>query len=171
MPVTYDQLRLALIANEKSYMQEIGLPTNGPTDLEKVLPPTDPNPKGGMDFDITVGEARLLGLSPQSLGVDGQILLSSNINWTWGQDAIGTLEHEITEQAMGRISQLGVTNPDGNWTPLDLFRYSASQFEAQGLLYPRAAARLQGGWESGLFLIRRYQSAHAIPQPGRGQQL
>jgi hypothetical protein len=63
-------------------------------------------------------------------GIDDKIILSSHYSWTFGDDAVGVLEHEISEGAMGRASKLGVVPDstglyDGHWAPMDLFRYSA----------------------------------------------
>jgi hypothetical protein len=91
------------------------------------LPTSDPS--GGKMFDVSVGMARILGLANPYIiatggsGIDDTISLNSHLNWTFGDDAVGVLEHEISEGAMGRISELGVTN-DGHWAPLDLFRYA-----------------------------------------------
>lgn len=68
--------------------------------------------------------ARILGLAGLGTGIDDTIWLNSNLPWTYGADAIGVLEHEISEGAMGRIGGLGVQN--NLWAPMDLFRYSSS---------------------------------------------
>ena len=85
------------------------------------LPATDPS--GGAGFTIPAGMAEILGLQGTSSSTDDSITLNSNMSWTYGADAVGVLEHEISEGAMGRIGGLGVQND--LWGPMDLFRYSA----------------------------------------------
>jgi riboflavin synthase alpha subunit len=48
----------------------------------------------------------------------------NNRNAANGYDAIGAIEHEITEGGFGRVGGLGDQN--NSWGPLDLFRYSAA---------------------------------------------
>nr|WP_294504209.1 NF038122 family metalloprotease [uncultured Rhodopila sp.] len=85
------------------------------------LPSADPS--GGTGFAIPAGMAEILGLKGTSTTTDDSIVLNANMAWTFGADAVGVLEHEISEGAMGRIGGLGVQN--GWWAPMDLFRYSA----------------------------------------------
>jgi Ca2+-binding RTX toxin-like protein len=86
------------------------------------LPATDPS--GGAGFAIPTAEADMLGLAKQSNNIVDTVTLNSNLNFTFGQDAIGAIEHEMTEGVFGRISSLGF---DGDqWNPLDLFRFTAS---------------------------------------------
>ncbi len=85
------------------------------------LPATDPS--GGAGFTLPAGMAEILGLHGPDSTTDDSVVLNSNLNWTYGADAAGVLEHEISEGAMGRIGGLGVQN--GLWGPMDLFRYSA----------------------------------------------
>jgi hypothetical protein len=94
-----------------------------PDDMAAVrtLPATDPT--GGAGFAVPLGLARILGLAGSGQGVDDTVVLNQNLPWTYGADAVGALEHEISEGAMGRIGGLGVQN--GSWGPMDLFRYSA----------------------------------------------
>ena len=85
------------------------------------LPATDPS--GGRGFDIPIGMARILGLAPAGSGTDDSITLNSYY-WVGSEaNAVGVLEHEISEGAMGRISSLGYW--DYYWAPMDLFRYSS----------------------------------------------
>jgi hypothetical protein len=102
----------------------------------KALPASDPT-NGGM-FWVSDAEAAVFGDSsnpnftdPQ----DGFVALSSTAAFTFDPtnravageyDAIGVIEHEITE-AIGRISYLGEGSFDNMplWAPLDLFRYSS----------------------------------------------
>ena len=85
------------------------------------LPTTDPS--GGEGFSIPLGEARVLGLVGNSYGIDDSVELNQVLPWSWGQDAVGVIEHEISEGEMGRIGGLGIQN--GEWGVLDLFRYSS----------------------------------------------
>ncbi len=84
------------------------------------LPTTDPS--GGRGFEVPIGMARILGLAGTGTENDDSIILNSSFSWTYGADAIGVLEHEISEGAMGRIGTLGLAN--SYWAPMDLFRYS-----------------------------------------------
>ena len=88
------------------------------------LPATDPT--AGVGFDLPIAMARILGLAgPGSgTGTDQQIVLNSSLGYSYGADALGVLEHEITELSMGRVGGLGVAQ--GSWGPMDLFRFTAS---------------------------------------------
>ena len=89
------------------------------------LPAADPT--NGAGFDVAPGEARLLGLEPAAVSptiIDDTIVLNSNLPFTFGADAVGVLEHEISEGALGRIGGLGIQNDA--WGPVDLFRYSSA---------------------------------------------
>jgi hypothetical protein len=87
------------------------------------LPATDPNPAGGNDWNLPEAYARMLGLSQGAPATDDTVLLNTSYSWAYGQDVIATIEHEITEGAMGRIGGLGDQN--GVWSTMDLFRFSA----------------------------------------------
>ena len=120
---TYSQVKSALAANATSQ-----------DDLTAVgaLPSSDPT-NGGKYF-VTNGEQKLLGLKPgNALGLDGSIGLSSAVQFSYDPnnravagdyDAVGTLEHEMTE-IMGRVGSLGSSFGSNVYTPLDLFRYSS----------------------------------------------
>ena len=85
------------------------------------LPAADPS--NGAGFSIPTTEARILGLAAQSNTIDDKVVLNSDLNFTFGQDAIGVLLHEISEGVFGRVSSLGF---DGaRFAPLDLFRFTA----------------------------------------------
>jgi hypothetical protein len=86
------------------------------------LPTVDPS--AGRGFAVAVGEARILGLAGAGSGIDDAITLNSSLPWAYGQDAIGVLEHELSEGAMGRFGGLGIQN--SLWGPMDLFRYSSA---------------------------------------------
>ncbi|HSV03407.1 MAG TPA: NF038122 family metalloprotease [Phenylobacterium sp.] len=82
------------------------------------------DPSGGIGFEVATPEARILGLSSLTNGEDVSVTLNSNLSWSFGQDAVGAIEHEISEGAFGRIESLGIQ--DTRWAPLDLFRFTAS---------------------------------------------
>ena len=65
----------------------------------------------------------MLGLNNSTPSTDMTVTLNnnSNIGWTYGQDVINTLEHELSEGALGRVGGLGDQN--GVWSTMDLFRY------------------------------------------------
>ena len=86
------------------------------------LPSIDPTHGAGLA--VSGGLAQILGLAPASNETDDTVSLSSRLPWTYGADAMGVIEHELTEGLMGRIGGLGLTSA-GNWGPLDLFRYSS----------------------------------------------
>lgn len=96
------------------------------------LPAIDPT-RGGT-FYIPDAQAEALGLA--SFGphqIDGYVGLSTTQPYTFSQsggissgtyDAVGVLEHEMTE-VMGRIESLGTYAASGYYTLMDLFRYSS----------------------------------------------
>ena len=86
------------------------------------LPSLDPS--NGAGLAVSGGLAQILGLAPASNDTDDTVTLNSKLPWTYGADAVGVIEHELTEGLMGRIGGLGLTSA-GNWGPLDLFRYSS----------------------------------------------
>jgi hypothetical protein len=85
------------------------------------------DPSNGGTFEVPIGEARILGLAGAGSGTDDTVILNSDY-WTAQTlqsspgDAIGVIEHEVSELAMGRI---GGASFDG-WGPVDLFRFTAS---------------------------------------------
>src|SRR5262249_5405273 len=95
------------------------------------LPSSDPT-KGGQFF-VTTAEAKAFGqVSGSGTGTDGYIGLSSyySFNYTGHPsstqfDAVGAMEHEVGE-IMGLYGSLGSIFGHNVYTPLDLFRYSAS---------------------------------------------
>jgi hypothetical protein len=86
----------------------------------KALPAQDPSGDDG--FAVPMGAAINLGLVPSTTANNDSVVLNSNYSWTFGDDAVGVLEHEISEGALGRIGGLGVQN--GWWGVLDLLRFS-----------------------------------------------
>jgi Ca2+-binding RTX toxin-like protein len=112
VPVSYATLTAALRANATTADDHLAV--NG-------LPFADPS--NGAGFSIPTTEARILGLAAQSNTIDDKVVLNSDLNFTFGQDAVGVLLHEITEGVFGRTSSLGF---DGaRFGPLDLFRFTA----------------------------------------------
>ncbi len=96
------------------------------------LPSTDPS--GGRGFLIAGGMARVLGLpgAGTSANADLDLVLGSGFNWTFDPnnraipgtyDAIGAIEHELSEGGFGHVGGLGIQN--STFAPMDLFRYSA----------------------------------------------
>jgi hypothetical protein len=113
--VTYAQLKNALASHATSSYAAAAV---------AALPSTDPNPKGGSDWALPEAYAKMLGLSSSTYSCDDTITLNTSYNWSYGQDVINTIEHEVTEGAMGRVGGLGDQN--GVWSTMDLFRYSAA---------------------------------------------
>ncbi|HEX3367070.1 NF038122 family metalloprotease [Phenylobacterium sp.] len=86
------------------------------------LPASDPS--GGVGFALPEAQAVMLGLATQSNDVDDAVTLNSNLGFAFGQDAVGVIEHEISEGVFGRTSSLGFA--ETRWNPLDLFRFTAN---------------------------------------------
>jgi hypothetical protein len=96
---------------------------------DATLPVNDPT--NGGKFFVTTAEAKALGQVGASSAVDGYIGLSKTYAFSYNgtaqvgkYDAIGALEHEISE-VMGRVGSLGRAFGSNIYTPLDLFRYTA----------------------------------------------
>jgi Ca2+-binding RTX toxin-like protein len=81
------------------------------------------DPSGGTGFAIPIAEAVALGLAVQTNADNDRVVLNSTLPFTFGQDAVGVLLHEITEGVFGRDASLGFA---GRWAPLDLFRFTAT---------------------------------------------
>jgi Ca2+-binding RTX toxin-like protein len=112
LSVSYATLTSALRAHAVSADDRLAV--NG-------LPASDPS--HGAGWSVTTAQARILGLASQTNQVDLTVTLNSNLAWTFGQDAIGAIEHEVTEGGFGRVSSLGLQA--SRWEPLDLFRFTA----------------------------------------------
>src|SRR5262249_35900811 len=125
---TYSQIETALMASQAS-LDDITAYTT--------LPVSDPTGSGHL-YALTTAEARALGLSasPPTGQPDDYVILNSALAWTFDPnhravagafDALGAMEHEITEGVFGRIASLGQPGAlgAGIYTPLDLFRYSS----------------------------------------------
>src|SRR5690348_17889041 len=111
----------------------------GADDLAAVaaLPATAPtnvnDPTGAAGFLVTAGEARVLGLEGSSTTMDDKLVLDSSSVYNFnpnnrgaagGYDAIGAIEHELSEGGLGRFG--GLSYQDGHWGPMDLFRFDAA---------------------------------------------
>jgi hypothetical protein len=100
------------------------------------LPATDPT--GGARFWVSDTEAKVFGVGSEpgfTDPEDGFVGLSSTYSFSYDPtnravsgefDAIGVLEHEISE-ALGRVGYLGTGSFDGYnlYGPIDLYRYSS----------------------------------------------
>jgi len=112
--VSYGQLTAALAAHAVTGDDQIAV--GG-------LPPIDPS--GGAGFAIPIAQAVILGLRPQTNATNDSVVLNSRLPFTFGQDAVGALEHEITEGVFGRTASLGF-GTNGRFQTLDLFRFTAA---------------------------------------------
>jgi Ca2+-binding RTX toxin-like protein len=81
------------------------------------------DPSNGVGWAVPIAQAVILGLTPQTNASNDRVVLNSSLNFTFGQDAVGVLLHEITEGVFGRNASLGF---NGRWQPMDLFRFTAS---------------------------------------------
>jgi hypothetical protein len=86
------------------------------------LPATDPNTQGGNDWSLPEAYARMLGLNSSTPSTDDTVTLNTFYKWSYGQDVINGVIHELSEGIMGRTGSL---NPNGNWSTMDLFHYSS----------------------------------------------
>jgi hypothetical protein len=119
-PVTFGTLRGALLSHASS----VG--------LESIVENLPTASADGNTWYVSDSELEALGLQrdiPRGTTVDGYVGLSSSLPFTYNPsfravsgdyDAIGVLEHEISED-MGRVANYG----DDNFSPLDLFRYTS----------------------------------------------
>lgn len=124
---SYDLIRNTLIADAKG--------ANDASAIQSLLA-KDPNgAKFLSGYVTTSAEAKALGLIADNHASDGSITLGAGYHYSFdpenravsGQyDFIGLVQHELTE-VMGRSSLTGGNLGDGgpDFTPLDLFRYSA----------------------------------------------
>jgi hypothetical protein len=137
-PFTYDEVKNALIATDTTSAVQMAAVAS--------LPATDPT--GGKTFTVNSAEAKALGLTGASTDSDGSVGLDSSQSWAWvgqsytssdSEDAVGTLEHEISE-VLGRTDTGG---KDNQYSPLDLFRYTAKDGLATDPIGAAAGARDQ----------------------------
>jgi hypothetical protein len=126
---TYAQVKAALTAEALA----------NPTDTIKQaavasLPGTNPAPSN--NFAVTTAQAKALGLDESYHGLDGYVIFSNAVSYTYDPnnrgvageyDFLGVAEHEISE-VMGRDALLGYDFGDGNgpsYEENDLFRFTA----------------------------------------------
>ena len=100
------------------------------------LPDSNPTTRRSTDnITIATAEAKALGLIPgDSTAIDGYVGFAGDPSlWSFSPTAtpaqneyyfIGVAEHEISE-VMGRFSDIGDVNLRGQYSVMDLFRYSA----------------------------------------------
>jgi hypothetical protein len=100
------------------------------------------DPSNGQGFYVPLGLARVWGLSGSgtggvNAGVDIDITLNSyylnnpSSSWQFNGDVASFLEHEISENGVGRVQGLHLNaykSFPGAWYPLDLFRYTANGY-------------------------------------------
>jgi Ca2+-binding RTX toxin-like protein len=111
--VSYASFAAALSAHAST--SDDFLAVNGPPAFD---------PSGGVGFALPTTQARILGLAVQTNSVDDTVTLNSDLPFTFGQDAVGAIEHELTEGVFGRTASLGLSST--RWNPLDLFRFTAT---------------------------------------------
>jgi hypothetical protein len=111
--VEYSRFRAALVSHATTLDDALAVAG---------LPAQDPS--GGAGFSLPLGEAVALGLAPQTNVTNDSTTLNSSVAFTFGQDAVGAIEHELSEGALGRTASLGFADP--RWSALDLYRFSAS---------------------------------------------
>ena len=103
---------------------ESALQTAAPSDVL----PADPS-GGSSNWYVPDAYERMLGLNTATGSPDLSVTLNSFYNWSFGQDVINGITHELSEGGMGRIGGLGGSNSPfdntGDWGAMDLFRYSA----------------------------------------------
>ncbi len=124
--LSYQKLRQALDGTAGSLDDQTAI---------KGLPAS--NPTSGGSFFVSSAQAKALGLIPAANATnDGYVSLASQDSFTFDPnnravageyDAIGVLEHEISE-VLGRDSFLGDPQQNGQqiYSAMDLFRYSAA---------------------------------------------
>jgi hypothetical protein len=116
--VSYSQLVSALKSHAPSanaQRADMYLPANTPI-------PGDTN--NTVDWSLPEAYARMLGFNPGNFAEDATITLNTSFNWSYGQDVINVLTHEISEGGMGRMGGLGDQN--STWSTMDLFRYASA---------------------------------------------
>ena len=80
------------------------------------------DPSQGVGFVLPTPYATMLGLAPQTNRINLSVELNNDAPLSFA-DAVGALEHELSEGGFGRLAGLGV---QGGWQPLDLFRFTAA---------------------------------------------
>ncbi len=93
-----------------------------------VLPSNDPS--GGGNWFVPLAYARMLGLTTTTGSPDLSVSLNTDDTWSFGQDVINGVTHELSEGGMGRIGALGPkgagATSDNTWGTMDLFRYDSA---------------------------------------------
>ena len=105
------------------------------------------DPSQGLGFTLPTPYAIMLGLAPQTNLGALSVELNNDGPLTFA-DAVGALEHELSEGGFGRLAGLGL---QGGWQPLDLFRFTA------------AGARDFTGGADGLQAFFGIDSGHVTP--------
>ena len=105
--------------------------------------------------------------------------MNTSYNWSYGQDVINTVEHELSEGGLGRLGGLGDQN--SFWSVIDLFRYNprgrrttamvgtdettyfsftggatSQVFRSARIQFPRAQVRGETPIMQKTFLVRRW---------------
>ncbi len=118
----------------RSLVSALSTDATSSVDMEAVASLPSTAPVGGT-FWTTTAEAKALGLSTRTTGIDGYVGFSSETPWTYGDtagvapgtyDFNGIALHELTE-VMGRILLTGTTiaGVPNSYTLMDLFHYQA----------------------------------------------
>jgi hypothetical protein len=89
-----------------------------------VLPTTDPS-GGSKKWFVPEAYGRMLGLTTNTGSPDLSVTLNTYYAWSFGQDVINGLTHELSEGGLGRLGDLGGSG-GGSWGTMDLFRYNAA---------------------------------------------
>jgi hypothetical protein len=122
--VSYSQLYNALKATDKTSAVQLAAVASLPTS----------DPTSGGTWQVSSLEEEALGLIPADSASQGWVGLGNTTPWSWSQtsvaggslDAVGILEHEISE-VLGRSDDGGTNGSETNvFEPLDLFRYTAA---------------------------------------------
>jgi hypothetical protein len=94
--VSYATLRSALAAHANNPDAQAAVAS---------LPATDPtfSYAGSHLWSLPEAYGRMLGLSTTVYSPDDTITLNTSYTWSYGQDVIDALEHEISEGGMGRV--------------------------------------------------------------------
>ncbi|HEV2531510.1 NF038122 family metalloprotease [Phenylobacterium sp.] len=138
--VGYSALKAALSAHASSsddLLSVAGLPTL--------------DPSGGARFIIPVAQAHALGFLTAPVDFDVQVTLGSGDVWSFGDDAVAAIVHELSEGAFGRVGSLGKGAGAPHWAPMDLFRFSL------------AGVRDYTGGADGIATYFGVDGAHVVP--------
>jgi hypothetical protein len=128
-----ESMHAAISTNYSTILSALTASKSSPDDTVAVSTvASEASTYSGLSFMMSTAEAKALGLSGNNAtNIDGMVGLSSTAAFTFDPnnravagryDAIGALEHEITE-IMGRTGSLNYAS--AGYTPLDLFRFAA----------------------------------------------